>query len=168
MFKYGDIHFKAPMEEDLSFLLEMRYDESNIENLFNVFPISNIGQNEWLKTMLSSQKNKSCIVYRNDTRIGCARLRDIDFMNQRVEIGASIIPSARGLGNGEKLFNALIEYCFTYLNMNKVYLQVFEDNRAVKLYERLGFEVEGRLKNHFYRNGFKTILIMSKFKDGTL
>jgi len=50
-----------------------------------------------------------------------------------------------------------------------MYLYVFESNQiAVNLYKKAGFEIEGRLKDHIYRNGWKTVLLMAKFRTAEL
>jgi RimJ/RimL family protein N-acetyltransferase len=46
-------------------------------------------------------------------------------------------------------------------------LQVLETNAAaIKLYRRLGFEVEGTLKEHYFQDGtFVNVILMSKFRQ---
>jgi diamine N-acetyltransferase len=47
-----------------------------------------------------------------------------------------------------------MDYAFSVLNIHKLYLHVDKDNaRAVRIYERCGFEPEGILKDEFFVNG---------------
>jgi len=173
MFQYNDISFRMVEERDLKLLYEMRYDETVNEQLFDTIPISLHNQKAWMESMLKSKTSKVFVVVRKkkvkDEVIGCVKLRDIDHQNQRVEIGADILEEHRKKGYGTKTYEALEKYCFNYLNMQKMYLYVFESNQiAVNLYKKAGFEIEGRLKDHIYRNGWKTVLLMAKFRTAEL
>lgn len=68
-----------------------------------------------------------------------------------------------GQGYATEATQLMLAYCFLRLNMNRVYLKVYADNaRAISLYERCGFKVEGTLReSRFEGGGFKDVLIMS-------
>ena len=53
------------------------------------------------------------------------------------------------------------------MNLNRIYLEVLADNiAAVKAYEKCGFELEGRLKNHSFKLGrYKDVLVMGISSD---
>lgn len=58
--------------------------------------------------------------------------------------------------------NRLIDYGFKKLKLHKIKLGVTEDNiPAVKLYESVGFEIEGKLKDEELLKGkfYNTILM---------
>ncbi len=56
------------------------------------------------------------------------------------------------MGYGKEAMNLLLDYSFSELNLHKVYLRVFSFNkRAICLYESLGFEKEGELKEQLFR-----------------
>ena len=56
---------------------------------------------------------------------------------------------------------------FETLNLNRIYLYVFETNlRAIHVYEKLGFATEGRLRQAIYRNGrYSDALLMSMLRS---
>jgi diamine N-acetyltransferase len=165
MFKYEDISFRAVERNDLKLLLEMRYDEEINEQLFSVFPLSMENQESWLESLNNKIDYKIFIIEIENEVIGYVRLNNIDFLNRRVEVGIDISEKFRGLGYGKKSYNALINYCFSYLNIRKIYLYVFEDNeKALSVYKSCGFEVEAVLKEHIYRKGWKNVVMMSIFK----
>ena len=69
-------------------------------------------------------------------------------------LGISVVPSAQGQGVGHTLMAALLDYADNWAQVLRVELTVFSDNeRAIKLYERHGFEHEGRHKAYALRNG---------------
>ena len=53
------------------------------------------------------------------------------------------------------------------MGLSRVYLHVLEENqRAVKVYEKCGFVVEGKLRRHAYkRRLYKDVLVMGVCSD---
>jgi len=70
-----------------------------------------------------------------------------------------------GKGYGKEASLAIIDFCFDKMNLRKMTLGVVEDNvAAVKLYENIGFIVEGNYKNHaVYQGKYCNILRMAIF-----
>jgi len=58
-------------------------------------------------------------------------------------------------------------YGFGNLNLNRIYLQVFETNPAgIRCYEKAGFKHEGRLREARYHEGhYIDVLMMSILKN---
>ena len=60
----------------------------------------------------------------------------------------------QGRGIGRKLLAALLDVADNYLGLVRVELEVFPDNaRAIRLYEGMGFEPEGRKRKAIFRHG---------------
>ena len=60
----------------------------------------------------------------------------------------------QGRGVGTALMKAALDLADNWLNLKRVELTVFADNaRAVYLYEKFGFAVEGTHRAHAFRNG---------------
>jgi len=60
----------------------------------------------------------------------------------------------QGKGVGKALMRAGLDLADSWLNLTRLELEVYADNEAaVRLYERLGFEVEGTLRQHAFRDG---------------
>ena len=69
-------------------------------------------------------------------------------------LGISIADAYQGRGVGRALMNACLDFADNWANYARVELTVHADNaRAVKLYESLGFEHEGRLRDFSFREG---------------
>lgn len=82
-------------------------------------------------------------------------------------IGMAILPSARGLGGGRRLLEAAIAGARAR-DLHKVELEVFPDNaRAIALYARCGFAVEGlRREHHRRRDGSRrSVLLMARLLE---
>ena len=59
-----------------------------------------------------------------------------------------------GKGVGSALMRAGLDLADNWLNLMRLELEVFTDNEAaVHLYERFGFEREGTLRQHAFRDG---------------
>lgn len=69
-------------------------------------------------------------------------------------LGISIAHRYQGRGVGRALMNACLDYADHWANYARVELTVHADNaRAIKLYESLGFQHEGRLRDFSFREG---------------
>jgi putative acetyltransferase len=69
-------------------------------------------------------------------------------------IGMSVHEDWHGKGVGTALMRAGVDLADNWLNLTRLELEVYTDNEpAVRLYERFGFEREGLLRGHAYRDG---------------
>ena len=68
-----------------------------------------------------------------------------------VSLGMALLAPVRGRGWGRALLQAAIDHA-RGAQMHKIELEVWPDNeRAIALYERFGFEVEGIRRDHYRR-----------------
>jgi putative acetyltransferase len=69
-------------------------------------------------------------------------------------IGMSVHEEWHGKGVGTALMHAGLDLADNWLNLTRLELEVYIDNEpAIRLYERFGFEREGLLRQHAYRDG---------------
>lgn len=69
-------------------------------------------------------------------------------------IGISVHAEWQGKGVGTAMIRAGLDLADNWLNLTRLELEVFADNEpAIRLYERFGFELEGTLRQHAFRNG---------------
>jgi RimJ/RimL family protein N-acetyltransferase len=61
----------------------------------------------------------------------------------------------------------LVRHGFGTLNLNRIYLRVYADNkRAIHTYEKVGFVHEGRLRQAAYKHGsYCDVLFMSVLRE---
>lgn len=87
--------------------------------------------------------------------VGSCSLQQIDHKNRRAMCGIAIgAPEARGMGYGSEALRLLIEWGFLELNLNRIALMVLELNPdARRLYDRLGFKLEGTARQAVFREG---------------
>lgn len=71
-----------------------------------------------------------------------------------MHLGISVAPEAQGQGVGRALMVAMIDYADRWAQVLRLELQVYADNqRAIALYESLGFRHEGRHVGYALRDG---------------
>lgn len=100
--------------------------------------------------------------------IGFMGLSHIDKINKKATIFIAIGEDAyRGKGIGKEAIRWLLDFGFNKLQLRKISLAVFEENiSAVKLYESMGFRVEGVLEDDAYFLGkCHNLLLMAKFNN---
>ncbi len=60
----------------------------------------------------------------------------------------------RGKGYGEEALRLVLEFAFINLHMERVTIDHFEKNKpAAALYEKIGFQTEGLMRNAGKKNG---------------
>ncbi len=71
-----------------------------------------------------------------------------------MHLGLAVLPSAQGRGVGKALMAALLDYADNWGQVLRIELGVYVDNeRAIALYKRFGFEIEGRQRAYALRAG---------------
>jgi putative acetyltransferase len=69
-------------------------------------------------------------------------------------IGMAVHDEWQGKGIGTALMRAGLDLADNWLNLTRLELEVYVDNEpAIHLYERFGFEHEGTLRQHAFRDG---------------
>ncbi len=87
--------------------------------------------------------------------IGNVKLGPINWVHRRTMFGIMIGDKRFwGKGVGEEVTSLMMEYAFNRLNLHRVGLVVFEEHQsAVRCYEKVGFKVEGCLREQMYQDG---------------
>lgn len=107
--------------------------------------------------ILGSSNSKSYIIadVEIEKPIGIMSLISIDYKNRNAELIIDIgEPDYWGKGYGQEALQILLQYAFHELNLHRLSLRVFDFNeRAIRLYPRMGFKQEGVMKETLFRNG---------------
>lgn len=106
-------------------------------------------------------------------RGGLVELVEIDYIHRKAEFQIIVHPAFQGRGLAARATRAALDYAFGVLNLHKVYLEVdVENDRAVQAYERVGFVIEGRLREEYfaagrYRDAFRMAILQRDHTVGT-
>jgi diamine N-acetyltransferase len=92
---------------------------------------------------------------RGDLHIGTTGLHAIDWRRRMACFGIEIGRKEEwGKGHGTEATELMVRYAFHTLNLNRVWLHVYEFNeRGIRAYERVGFKHEATLRQDCYRDG---------------
>ena len=124
----------------------------------------------WYEKYLSSRNNtvRCAITDESDQILGLVTLSSVDYMNQSTEFHIMIgNPGAQNKGAGTFALEEILKHAFLNMNLQRVELTVLETNeRAIHLYEKVGFVREGTKRKSKYKNGvFYDMHIYSILKD---
>ena len=83
------------------------------------------------------------------------------------ELGIKIIPKHQNHGYGTEAIQWALKWGFRHANLHRIEITGFEYNEgALKLYQRLGFKVEGRRREYLWFDGrFWDYIMMGMLKD---
>lgn len=100
--------------------------------------------------------------------IGTCSYKDVRWYANNTMLWLGIGPATqRGQGYGTDALKVMLRYAFQEMNMNRVSLEVAEFNPAARRsYEKCGFQHEGTLRQHMYRDGrYWDMHIMAVLRD---
>jgi ribosomal-protein-alanine N-acetyltransferase len=100
--------------------------------------------------------------------IGNVKLGPIDWVHHRAMFGIMIGEKDYwGKGMGEEVTRLIVEYAFSRLNLRRIGLVVFEEHEpAVRCYQKIGFKVEGCLREQMFHEGkYKNHLYMGLLRS---
>ncbi len=103
-----------------------------------------------------------------DAFLGTAVLWHMDQVNGSAEISMFIADKELwGHGYGTEALNALVDFAFGELPLERIWLKVYAHNpRAQKTYDKAGFVKEGVMRHaRRHRGGFSDSILMSQLRD---
>ena len=97
-----------------------------------------------------------------DRCIGHVGLYRIDLRSRKADFGIIIGDKEwRGRGVGHAVTDRVLRFGFEELSLHKITLGVLDTNpRAIKLYEKIGFVREGKLRDEMFREGVYVDMIL--------
>lgn len=171
---YGNgIRLRAIEHEDLPRFVSWLNDPEVIAGLILYLPMSLGDEENWYQSMVQRPPVEHPLVIEIKDgdewmMIGNIGLHNIDWRCRSVEVGIVIgEKSMWGRGYGTKAMRLMLRHAFNTLNMNRVYLRVYETNpRAIRSYEKVGFIHEGRERQGMYFDGrYCDVLLMSVLRE---
>ena len=135
-------------------------------------PMSVAMEEKWFDDMLTHEGKDTyhfVICMLEDSRpIGTMGLFAIDYVNGNAGIGISIGEKELwGQGLGTDGMNAVIDFGFGMLRLERLWLEVYDFNkRARRSYDKCGFVLEGVERHGVYKQGrFIDVELMSMLRD---
>ncbi len=161
------VYLRAFEANDLDRIWRWHNDESLYATLGGTYRcVSRETVADWLQRKMTTSPdewNRAVCLRDSHEHIGNAYLRDIDPAARKAELHLFIGDAHnRGRGYGQAATRLLLAAAFEQLDLQRVYLHVLANNLpAIRAYERCGFEPEGMLRRHAFKQGqFVDMLVM--------
>jgi RimJ/RimL family protein N-acetyltransferase len=148
-------------------------DPEVTENLTIRYPISHEGQRKWMEGATTPDYANAVFAVEaldDGALIGTAELRTRRPENRDANLGIMIGDKTRwDHGYGSDAMRTICRYGFSEMNLHRIELDVFEGNdRAVKVYERVGFKPAGRRRDAVFQRGRYQDELMMDLLEGEL
>ena len=102
----------------------------------------------------SDRKSLGLGIFRNGRYIGAIGFVNFDWLAMRTEIGYWISSGEQGKGVISAACRRLIDFAFDELKMNRIEIRCASENvRSSAIPKRLGFKLEGLLRQSEFRDG---------------
>ena len=115
-------------------------------------------ENQWYQNYMRNRANTIRLAVAEDETddiIGLVSLTGIDYISRKGEFHIMIgHEENKGKGIGTYATREMLKHSFLNLNLNRVELSVLDQNiRAKHVYEKCGFQYEGKKREAAYKNG---------------
>lgn len=152
-------YLRAAERDDIPIFLRWINDRRTSRFLTIMSPLSLPLEERFFDRMLDEQGKGTWffVVCRleDDRPVGTISLFSVDLTNGAAGLGVLIgDPDDTGQGYGSDAIAALVGFGFGSLRLERIWLDVYDSNeRARRVYERLGFVHEGTLRHAMFREG---------------
>jgi RimJ/RimL family protein N-acetyltransferase len=171
MINLGDVHLRPLESKDVEYLYHYRNDWDVIRHLGGFSAgYSRENLEDWIKHHSNRADEILWTIAdaATDQCIGHVGLYQVDSRIRKGQFAIMIGDKALwGRGLGTRVTEAVVSWAFSQLNLHKVCLHVLTNNeRAIRIYEALGFRTEGILRDEQFRDGqFLDLMLMAVFED---
>jgi len=158
-FLTGTKVYLRPLEREDAPRLVPWINDAEVTRTLEVFyrPMNLQTELEFIENIYKSEHDVvlGIAVKQTDALIGATGLHRLDGKNRRASFGIFIGEKAEwGKGYGTEVTTLMTGYAFETLNLNRVWLHVYEYNeRGIRAYEKVGFTREGVLRQDRYHEG---------------
>lgn len=153
------VYLRPAERTDLPAFVDWLNDAETAAHLTARSPLSMALEERWFEGILERHGRDEyhfviCLLADGEP-IGVTSLFDLDRANGQAGFGIVIGDEAmRGRGYGTDALDAIVDFGFGELRLERIWLDVFTDNApAIRSYEKAGFSLEGTLRRSYYRRG---------------
>lgn len=170
----GNLRLRAIERSDIPRFVRWLNDPEVTEFLLISHPLSTDMEEKWYENQLQNDPASGQVmaieVLVGDAwlHIGNTGLHDVNQISRYAEFGIFIGEKDYwNRGYGSMATNLILRYGFETLNLNRIYLHVYQNNlRGISSYEKAGFVKEGVLRQGVYKNGrYLDLIVMAMLKS---
>ena len=156
---------RAVCIEDEEKILTWRNSSEVAPFMYRDDPISPAEHSRWFTSIINdTQSSVVRVLEHNSVASGLSSLSKIDLRHKSCEWGGYLAPDIdRGGGIGRAMLFLALKQAFEELELNRVVVEVLVGNqKALKLYESIGFVREGYLRERaWHTSGPKDVISLS-------
>lgn len=150
----SNIQLRALEREDLRYIHQLNNDNKIMSYWFEEPYESFAELQDLFEKHIHNQSERRFILMDGQQIVGLVELVEINLIHRNAEFQIIIDPQSQGKGYASTATKLAIAYAFNILNLHKVYLLVDKNNeKAIHIYQKTGFQIEGELKEEFFING---------------
>lgn len=163
------VYLRPIEKEDLDFFYTTLWDKEGRRLTGTQTVFSRLGVQKWFEKISEDSSRIDLIIcsQENHQPIGDMAMLDIDHQNRNAVVRIALFDPFCGKGYGTEAMSLLLKYGFEIMNLHRIGLDVYSFNkRAMKSYEKLGFKLEGTIRDElFYDGEYHDSNIMGVLKD---
>ena len=163
----NDVLLRPLEREDLKFVHQLDNDASVMRYWFEEPYEAFVELVDIYEKHIHDHSERRFIIDHKGENVGLVELVEINQVHRHAEFQIIIDPDFENKGYAKKAAKLAIDYGFSVLNLYKLYLHVDAENeKAIHIYKKLGFEAEGHLKHEFFINGkYRDVIRMCIFQN---
>lgn len=165
------VRLRAHEPEDEPHVYRWINDPEVTEHLSARYPYSHAQEREFLAIPLTYSNVSLTVVTKAEGRpIGNVSLRGASPETRACGLGIMIgEKDCWDRGYGTDVMRTICRFGFEMMNLHRIELDVFAENtRARRVYEKVGFVVEGTRRQAYYRRGRYTDVVLMGLLEGEL
>lgn len=164
------ITLRSLTQADLPILRQFVNDPEAMRGSGVYWPIDDLRQENWFQSVSKAHDTVwfGIEMVESAALVGTCCLVGIDWVSRLAELRIRLGDrTAWGQGIGTEATRLLVQYGFVDLNLERIWLRVYASNqRAIHLYEKVGFQHEGRLRRAAYIHGVaEDVLLMGLLRE---
>ena len=165
------VRLRAAEQEDLERDFTWINDPEVTHFIAARYPVSRAVEERWLRDRPANDFANGlflAIETKDGVHIGNLGLHDVNAEDRKASLGIIIGDKEYWAnGYGTVAIVTLLRFGFGEMNLNRVWLHVFEFNeRAQACYRKCGFTEEGRLRQHYYGQGrYWDVVVMATLRQ---
>ena len=149
-----DVRLRPLEREDLQFVHKLNINANIMSYWFEEPYEAFVELQDLYDKHIHDQGERRFIVQKSAEMVGLVELVEIDYIHRRAEFQIIIDPRHQGHGYAKTATRLAMNYAFSILNLYKLYLIVDKNNeRAIHIYQKAGFQIEGELIDEFFVDG---------------
>lgn len=153
----GDHIYLSPIHtDDVGIFTEWLNDFETSDYIGRSMRVTSLGEEaEFLAKLQKEEATFGIVTLEHDQLIGIVSLNKIDHIKRRATLGIFIGDhESRNKGYGTEAIRLILDFGFSYLNLNNIDLSCIEFNqRAYRCYQKCGFKEYGRRRKAEFLNG---------------